>query len=255
MPRFSANLSMMFQEHDFPDRFQAASDAGFKAVEFLFPYDFPAKSIGSTVSSLNLAISVFNLRPGQWDAGERGLATLHGRENEFRESVDLALDYATALGAKRLHVMAGIAPVNRKSEDKFIENILYAAELFARAGLELLIEPINSRDMPGYFLSTVEQASALLKRIDKKNVRIQFDVYHHQITRGDVIRSLEKYMPEIGHVQIAGVPERHEPDTGELNYPAVFNALDSLGYEGWIGCEYRPAAGTKKGLNWFQQYK
>ncbi|MEX3009765.1 2-oxo-tetronate isomerase [Hoeflea sp. TYP-13] len=255
MPRFSANISMMFTEHDFLDRFSAARDAGFEAVEFLFPYDHSAEEIGDAIRRNGLDVSVFNLSPGDWDAGDRGLACIAGREAEFRASIDKALPYTAEAGAKRLHVMAGIRgdASRERALSCFMENLRYASGKFGEAGLDALIEPINSRDMPGYLLSSTDLAADILKEINLPNVGLQFDIYHHQITHGDVVRSLEKYMPLIRHIQIAGVPHRREPDEGELNYAHVFEQLDALGYEGWVGCEYRPKAGTVEGLGWMRR--
>ena len=252
MPKFSANLSMMFTEYQFLDRFAAARTAGFDAVEFLFPYAESAADVGTAVHQNNLQISVFNLSPGDWDAGDRGLAALVGREQAFRDSVTQALPYAKATGAKSLHIMAGLTPPDDATEQTYIDNILFAADHFATAGLELLIEPINPRDMPGYFLSHTDQALELMSRIDHPTVRLQFDVYHHQITRGDLLKSLSAHFSHIGHIQIASVPDRHEPDSGEVHYQAVFDHLDQLGYKGWLGCEYRPKGRTEDGLGWFQ---
>lgn len=250
MPRFSANLSMMFTEWPFLDRFPAARAAGFHTVEFLFPYAQPVEEIAAQVGENRLETSVFNLPPGDWATGERGLAALPGREGDFAESLVPALEYARALGARQLHCMAGIAPVTSESEARFIANLRRAGDALGAAGIKVLIEPINPRAMPGYFLTTTAQALALLDRIDHPNVGLQFDIYHHQITRGDVIRTIESMHTRIDHVQIAGVPDRHEPDTGELAYGPVFEVLDRVGYDGWVGCEYIPAGETVAGLGW-----
>lgn len=250
MPRFSANLSMMFTEWPFLDRFPAARAAGFQAVEFLFPYAQPVEDIAAKVGENRLETSIFNLPPGDWAAGERGLAALPGREGEFAQSLSPALEYARALGARQLHCMAGIAPVTPEGEARFIANLRRAGDVLGAAGIKVLIEPINPRSMPGYFLTTTAQALALLDRIDHPNVGLQFDIYHHQITRGDVIRTIEAIHARIDHVQIAGVPDRHEPDTGELAYGPVFEVLDRVGYDGWVGCEYIPAGETVAGLGW-----
>lgn len=252
MPKFSANLSLMFTEYPFLERFNAARAAGFKAVEFLFPYAYSVDEIATALRQNKLEVSVFNLPPGDWEAGDRGLATLNDRCDEFRTSIAQALPYAAATEAKRLHIMAGISASDAATEAIYIDNIRYAAEQFATAGLELLIEPINPRDMQGYFLSTTAQAIRLIAKIDHPAVRLQLDIYHHQITSGDVLRSLTTNFSQIGHIQIASVPERHEPDSGELNYPAVFKHLDQLGYDGWLGCEYRPRGRTEDGLAWLQ---
>jgi hydroxypyruvate isomerase len=250
MPRFSANLSMMFQEHGFLDRFKAARDAGFEAVEFLFPYDHTPDDLEKVVVDNALEISVFNLFPGDWQTGERGLAALPGREAEFRASVARALPYAEAVGARRLHAMAGLVEPDAETEATYLNNVRYAAETLAKANLELLIEPINPRSMPGYFLSTTAQAVALIDRIKHPALRLQFDIFHHQITRGDVMQSLTDCKDMIGHIQIASVPDRQEPDTGELNYTEIFKHIDQIGYSGWVGCEYIPRNGTREGLGW-----
>ncbi|MCP4316930.1 MAG: hydroxypyruvate isomerase family protein [Hyphomicrobiales bacterium] len=254
MPRFSANISMLFTEHDFLDRFRAAREAGFEAVEFLFPYDHPVEAMGDAVRSNGLDVSVFNLSPGNWESGDRGLGCLAERQDEFRQSVETALAYAAATGAKRCHVMAGNQnEVSRqRARSVFLDNLRYASEKFAAAGLEILIEPLNGYDMPGYFLSSTDMAVDILAEIDRPNVGLQFDIYHHQIMHGDVVRSLERHMPFIRHIQIASVPHRREPDEGELNYSHVFEQLDVLGYDGWVGCEYRPRAGTLQGLEWMR---
>ena len=250
MPRFSANLSMMFQEHAFLDRFKAARDAGFDAVEFLFPYDHSPDDLEKAVVENALEISVFNLFPGDWQAGERGLAALPGREAEFRASVARALPYAEAVGARRLHAMAGLVEPDAETEATYLNNVRYAAETLAKANLDLLIEPINPRSMPGYFLSTTAQAVALIDRIKHLALRLQFDIFHHQIMRGDVMQSLTDCKNMIGHIQIASVPDRHEPNTGELNYTEIFKHIDQIGYSGWVGCEYIPRNGTREGLGW-----
>lgn len=252
MPAFSANLSMLFGEHAFMDRFAAARDAGFEAVEFLFPYEHSVSDLEKAVRRNDLSISVFNLPPGDWPAGDRGLAALPERRDAFRASIDTALPFAEAVGAQRLHVMAGNAAQTDQSHATYIDNIRHAAERFYDAGLTLLIEPLNPFDAPGYFLSSTDQAMDLVAQIDRPNVRLQFDVYHHQIIHGDVMRQLAGTMPMIGHIQIAGVPDRHEPDVGELNYPEIFRHIDDLAYDGWIGCEYRPRAGTLEGLGWLE---
>ncbi len=250
MPRFAANLSMMFTERPFLERFDAAAAAGFEAVEFLFPYDHKPAEIRGALDRNGLKLALFNLPPGNWEAGERGLASLKGREAEFRASVDRALDYAAVLDPERLHVMAGLAQ-GAEARATYIANLAHAAE--SAEGRRLCIEPINSRDMPGYHLSTSADALTVLDAVGAGNLGLQFDFYHAQIMEGDLTRRLERLMPRIAHVQIAGVPERHEPDTGELNYPHLFAALDRLGYDGFVGCEYRPAGRTEDGLGWFRR--
>lgn len=253
MPKFAANLSMMFTEVPFIDRFEAAAKAGFKAVEFLFPYEHPAEEIAAKLHAHGLVNILFNLPPGDWAAGERGIASLAGREAEFRAGVATALSYAKALGTPSLHAMAGLVPAGgdlAKHRATFVANLAYAAAECAKQGVNLLIEPINNRDMPGYFLNLQAEAHAIREEIGAPNLKVQMDFYHVQIMEGDIAMKLRKYLAHVGHVQIAGVPERHEPDTGEVNYPYLFKLLDEVGYAGWVGCEYRPANGTIAGLGW-----
>lgn len=260
MIRLAANLSMLFTEHDFLDRFAAAAAAGFQGVEYLFPYAYSTEDLRAALDSPGLSQVLFNLPPGDWDAGERGLTSLPGREAEFRDSVAEALHYAEALDCPRVHAMAGLLPENADETTRaaywetYISNLRYAAFEFSKKGKTLLVEPINPRDMPRFLLNTQAQARAVLEQVGAKNLRVQFDLYHCQIVEGDLIRNLETQFANIGHVQIAGVPERHEPDRGEVHYPAVLDRLAALGYEGWVGCEYRPAGATVAGLNWGQAY-
>lgn len=255
MPRFAANLSMMFTEHDFLDRFDAAAEAGFAAVEYLFPYDHSPADIAERLKRNNLTQALFNLPPGDFAAGERGIAALSGRAEEFKASVDRALDYAAATGVKRLHMMAGLAS---SSDPKALVTYQGALELAARrlaeAGLDLVIEPINGRNMPGYFLDDFGLAEKIIAASGMANVKLQFDIYHRQIMHGDVTMALRHFMPMTGHVQIASVPSRNEPDGEELNFPFLFAELDRLGYEGFVGCEYNPRGPTTDGLAWFKPY-
>lgn len=260
MPRFAANLSMMYQEHDFLDRFAAAARDGFDAVEYLFPYDFPAQELRCRLDENGLKQALFNAPPGDWASGERGVAALPGREQEFRASIDLALEYAQVLGNDRIHVMAGIvaAPGElARHRDCYLENLSYAARQAAAHGVTVLIEPINTRDMPGYFLNRQQEAHAIRAEVGAPNLLVQFDFYHCQIVEGDVSMRLREGMAQggIGHLQIAGVPQRQEPDSGELNYPWLFGVVDELGYEGWIGCEYRPRGNTSEGLAWIRPWQ
>lgn len=260
MIRLAANLSMLFQEYDFLDRFGAAAEAGFRGVEYLFPYAYSADVLASALREAGLEQVLFNLPPGNWEAGERGLASLPGREREFRESVAEALRYADALDCPRIHAMAGVLPKGADREtvaahrQTYLENLRFAAREAAQAGRDLLIEPINQRDMPGYFLSRQDDAMDVIDAVGADNLKLQFDVYHCQIMDGDLIHHLERQFHAIGHVQIAGVPERNEPDAGEVSYPDVLRRLESLGYEGWVGCEYRPAGNTRAGLGWGHTY-
>ncbi|MBL8540357.1 MAG: hydroxypyruvate isomerase family protein [Betaproteobacteria bacterium] len=255
MPKFAANLTMMFNEIPFPQRFAAAARAGFRAVEFLFPYDYPPAEVAGWLREAGLESVLFNLPPGDWGAGERGLAALPGRESEFRAGVARALEYAQALGTPRLHAMAGLVPegVSRAAcLETYIENLRHAARELARHGRTLLIEPINGRDMPGYFLQTQAEAHAIREAVAEPNLKVQMDFYHAQIVEGDLATTFRKCFDGIGHVQIASVPERHEPDDGEVNYPYLFGLLDRLGYAGWVGCEYRPRGRTEDGLGWLR---
>lgn len=256
MPRFAANLSMMFTEVDFLDRFGAAADAGFEAVEFLFPYDYPAEEIKARLDAHGLQVALFNMYPGDWAAGEKGLASLPGREEEFRASVDQALEYARALGCPKLHLMAGLAdPGSADHRARYVEHVRYAADRAAAEGRLIVLEPLNPYNVPGYFLPSVAHVTDLLAEIDRPNVKLQFDLYHAQLTGGDITHQIERLAALTGHVQIASVPERHEPDRGELYYPYVLAVLDRVGYDGWVGCEYVPAAGTQAGLGWLEAYR
>lgn len=256
MIRLAANLSMLFNEHAFMDRFAAAAKAGFKGVEYLFPYAFSPEELHQALQETQLEQVLFNLPPGDWDAGERGLASLPGREGEFRDSVVEGLRYAEALNCPRVHAMAGLLPEDADAATQaehhaiYIRNLRFAASEAAKVGRDILIEPINTRDMPGFFLSRQAQAMAVLEEVGAENLKLQFDLYHCQIMDGDLIRHLERQFSAVGHIQVAGVPGRHEPDVGEVHYPAIFEHLSALGYSGWIGCEYRPQADTRAGLGW-----
>lgn len=257
MPRFAANLSMMFNEVPFLDRFAAARKAGFEGVEFLFPYEYPAAEIKARLAGEGLTQALFNMPPGDWANGERGVASLPGRQSEFRESVKRALDYAAALDCSLIHCMAGIVPADVApvtAASVYAANLAWATEQANPAGVKLVIEPINHRDMPGYFLNTQAQGAAVIEAIGHDRLGLQFDVYHVQITEGDITKRLEKYMPVIAHIQIADVPARNEPGTGEIGWSYVFRRMDDLGYQGWVGCEYRPAGETVAGLGWRQRF-
>lgn len=251
MPRFAANLSMMFTEWSFLDRFAAAADAGFEAVEFLFPYDHTPQEVADRLKANNLEIALFNMPPGDWAAGERGMSVFPQRRAEFESNVAKAMDYALATGVRRLHMMAGnVSPDSAEAGTRYREAIGFACAAAAPHGLDIVLEPLNGRDMPGYFLNDFNRAAALIVELGLANLKLQFDIYHRQRIHGEVIMGLTEMMPIIGHVQIASVPLRNEPGTGELDDFAVFAALDRLGYAGWVGCEYRPAAGTLAGLGW-----
>ncbi|MED5594767.1 2-oxo-tetronate isomerase [Janthinobacterium sp. P210006] len=257
MPRFAANLTMMFNEVPFPQRFAAAAQAGFQGVEFLFPYDHAPQEVAGWLREHGLTNVLFNLPPGDWAAGERGIASLPGREEEFRAGVVRAIEYALALGTPRVHMMAGLLPQGADlalHRATYLANLQYAAKAVGAHGIELLIEPINGRDMPGYFLVTQAQGHALRLESGAPNVKVQMDFYHTQIVEGDIAMTFRNNFGGIGHVQIASVPSRNEPDDGEVNYPYLFSLLDDLGYEGWIGCEYRPRGRTGDGLGWLAPY-
>jgi len=255
VPKFAANLTMMFNEAPFLQRFEAAAKAGFKAVEFLFPYDHPAEEIAQQLKAHRLENVLFNMPPGDWAGGERGIACLPGREAEFREGVTKAIRYANILGTPRLHVMAGLLPAGAAPaahRASYVANLRHACEEAAGHGITVTIEPINTRDMPGYFLNLQADAHAIREEVGAANLKVQMDLYHAQIMEGDIAMKIRRYLPHVGHIQIAGVPERNEPDIGELNYRYLFRLLDELGYTGWVGCEYRPAKGTAEGLGWME---
>ncbi|MFT4100094.1 MAG: hydroxypyruvate isomerase family protein [Burkholderiaceae bacterium] len=256
MPKFAANLSLMYNEHAFVDRFAAAARDGFTAVECLFPYEHPADELATRLRDHGLRQVLFNLPPGDWRAGERGLACLPGRQAEFRDALARALDYAQALRCPRLHVMAGLAPAGverARLREVYVDNLRWACAQAAPLGVDLLIEPINTRDIPRFFLNRQDDAHAVIADVGAPNLKVQMDLYHCQIVEGDVATKIRRYVPtgRVGHMQIAGVPERHEPDTGELHHPYLFDVIDAAGFDGWIGCEYRPRAGTREGLGWF----
>ncbi len=258
MPKFAANLSLMYNEVPFLERFAAAAADGFRGVEFLFPYAYAPEELAAKLRTAGVENVLFNLPPGDFEAGERGIAALPGCEAEFRAGVARAIEYATALGCRRLHAMAGLAKdgADRAAMRRtYVENLRYAAAETARHGITLLIEPINTRDIPGYFLNRQDEAHAIREEVGAPNLKVQLDLYHCQIVEGDLATKIRRDLPHVGHMQIAGVPERHEPSLGEVNYPYLFALIDALGYAGWIGCEYRPQAGTSAGLGWFAPYR
>jgi hydroxypyruvate isomerase len=258
MPRFAANLSMMFNEVPFLDRFALAAKAGFKGVEFLFPYEHPAAEIAARLKDNGLQQVLFNAPAGDFAKGERGMAAIPGKQAAFRDSIKLALEYATTLACPRLHIMAGLKPEGVAHDTLtavYGANLAYAAEECAKVGVKPIIEPINHRDIPGFFLNTTDQAAAIIAAVGPEKLGLQFDLYHCQITEGDVVKRVEKHLPLIAHMQVADTPGRHEPGTGEVNWPFVFKTIDALGFRGWIGCEYRPAGETLAGLSWFAPYK
>ena len=257
MPKFSANLSMLFQEHDFLDRFDAAARAGFKGVEYLGPYDHPAETVAARLKKNGLSQVLFNVPSGNWAGGERGIAVLPERVDEFRAGVDKAIAYARALGCGQVNCLAGIAPAGAdraKLEETFVANLKFAAEQLGQAGIKLLIEPINTRDIPGFFLTNTRQGLDILEKVGSGNLYLQYDIYHMQIMEGDLARTIEANLPRIAHIQLADNPGRHEPGTGEINYPFLYEFIDRIGYPGWIGAEYKPNAGTEAGLGWFKEF-
>jgi 2-dehydrotetronate isomerase len=257
VPKFAANLSFIFQEVGFLDRFAAAAACGFKAVEYLTPYDHPPEVIAKQLNCHGLEQALFNMPPGDWAAGERGIGALPGREEEFRAGVDTALEYAKATKCRILHAMAGVLPAGQDAaaaEGTYLANLRHAADRLAAANLTLVIEPINTRDIPGYFLNTTTQAMAIIERVGRANLKLQLDLYHVQIMEGDLAHRIRTLAGHYPHVQIAGNPGRHEPDVGEINYPFLFDLLDEIGYSGWIGCEYRPKGETRAGLGWAKRY-
>lgn len=253
MPRFSAHLTQLFAELPFPQRFAAAAAAGFKGCEFRAPYDYPPDQISHWLTQSGLANILFNAPAGNWSAGERGIAAIPGREREFRAGIGVACDYASRLRTSIVHVMAGVIPAGMdraRCRDAFIANLRYAAKALSGIGVSLVIEPINSRDVPGYFLTTQADAHAIREEVGDANLRVQMDLYHTQVMEGDLTQKLRRYLPHTGHIQVAGVPDRHEPDGGEVNYRYLLRLLDSLGYPGWVGCEYVPRGRTEDGLEW-----
>jgi len=269
MPRFAANLSMLYPELPFLDRFEAAARDGFEGVEYLFPYEHPAEELAARLRAHHLQQVLFNAPPGDFAAGERGLACLPGRESEFQQGLVQALQYAKVLDCPRVHVMAGLIPQGSTKDDlraTYVGNLRWAARQAQPHGVQLLIEPINTRDIPGFFLNRQDEAHALLADIDEPNVKVQMDLYHCQIVEGDLAMKIRQYLPtgRVAHFQIAGVPQRNEPDTGELDHPFLFRVIDEVaaasGWEGWIGCEYRPArgavaGGTSEGLGWLRRWR
>ena len=253
MLRFAANISFLFKELPFLDRFAAAADAGFKLVECHWPYDNSVEALRDRLARAGQSLIMVNTAPGNLDAGDFGLGAMPGREADFQAALDQSLHYITALGAKRIHCMAGKVPVTATAHRTFVDNLRQGADKARDKGVTLLIEPINTRSAPGYFLTRSQQAIDILAEVDRPNVKLMFDVFHLQIMEGDIITRLEKLLPMIGHVQVAAVPSRAEPDEGEINYRAVFDALERIGYDGIVGCEYLPRAGTRDGLVWMRK--
>ena len=258
MPKFCANLTMLFNEVPFLDRFAAAAKAGFRGVEYLFPYEYDKQALADALHKHQLTQVLHNMPAGNWAAGERGIGCHPQRVAEFREGAALAIDYATALGCKQVNCLAGIRPPHVdpiEARETFIRNLQFAAPLFKDGGIKLLIEPINTRDIPGFFLNYSQQAVDIIKAVGSDNLFVQYDIYHMQIMEGDLAPTIEKHLKLIPHMQLADTPGRHEPGTGEINYGYLLPHIDKLGYQGWIGCEYKPAGKTVDGLGWFQKYK
>jgi len=255
MPKFAANLTMLFNEVPFLERFAAAKAAGFTAVEYLFPYAYDKNELASLLKTHGLQQVLHNLPAGNWDAGERGISCHPDRVEEFRAGVDKAIEYATALGCPQVNCLAGKVPAGVTREQAhatFVANLKFAAEKLKKAGLKLLIEPINSYDIPGFFLNYTAQAAAILDEVGSDNLYIQYDLYHAQRMEGELAATVQKHLARIAHVQLADNPGRNEPGTGEMNYPFLFRHLDAIGYSGWIGCEYKPKTTTVEGLGWIK---
>jgi hydroxypyruvate isomerase len=253
MPRFAANLTMLFTELPFLDRFAAAKAAGFSAIEYLFPYDFEKAELCDRLQRHGLTQVLHNLPAGNWAAGERGIAVLPDRVDEFRDGVGRAIDYAKALDCRQLNCLVGIAPAGAdvaELNEVLVANLRFAADALAREKIRLLIEPINTLDIPRFFLNGTAQAAEIIDAVRSSNIFIQYDIYHMQVMEGDLARNLQKHLPRIAHVQLADNPGRNEPGTGEINYPFLFRHLDALGYRGWVGCEYKPRTTTIEGLGW-----
>ncbi|WP_291297489.1 2-oxo-tetronate isomerase [Elioraea sp.] len=258
MPKFAANLSMMFTDAPFLDRFGRAAAAGFRAVEFLFPYDYTPAEVTAAARAAGVSVVLFNTVPGDWAKGERGMAALPGREQEFRDGVAKALDYAAALGCPRVHAMAGLVPEGADRSAMAVtyrENLAAATAMAAKGKVDIVIEPINTRDIPGFYLNRTEEAAAVIADVGVPNLKIQFDIYHRQIMQGDLARAIAEHLPLIGHMQLADNPGRNEPGTGEINWSFLFAEIDRLGFDGWIGCEYKPKGDTEAGLGWYAPFK
>jgi hydroxypyruvate isomerase len=257
MPRLAANLTMLFNELDFLDRFAAAAGAGFRGVEYLFPYGYPKDRLAELLARNRLTQVLHNLPAGNWEAGERGIACLRERQGEFQDGVGQAIEYATALGCRQVNCLAGILPPGGDPETAartLIDNLRFATDRLAAAGIRLLVEPINTRDIPGFFLCQSRQALAILEVVGSPNLWLQYDVYHMQIMEGDLGATIQRHLGRIAHIQVADNPGRHEPGSGEINYPFLLELIDRLGYPGWIGCEYKPETSTTAGLGWAKRY-
>lgn len=255
MPKFAANLNWLFTELPMLDRFTAAKKAGFGAVEYMFPYDYNLDDLVNALETLDLVQALHNMPPGNWDAGDRGIGCLPDRVDEFRDTVGQAISAATALKCPKVNCLAGLIPTGSNAEEleeTFVSNLRFAAAEFAKHELQLVIEAINTRDMPGFYLTTSRQAFAIMDKVGASNLLFQYDIYHMQVMEGDLANTLADNLDRIGHLQLADNPGRHEPGTGEINYPFLFKHIDEIGYDGWIGCEYKPATDTLAGLDWFK---
>ena len=257
MPQFCANLTLLFNEHEFLDRFEAAAQAGFRGVEYLFPYPYPKEQLAERLARYRLTQVLHNLPAGDWAQGERGIACLPDRVGEFQEGVGRAIDYARALGCTRVNCLVGLAPRDvapEKVRETVVANLRFAAARLKAAGIALLIEPCNTRDIPGFYLNRTEQAVDIIEAVGSDNLFLQYDIYHMQVMEGDLAPTIERQLARIAHIQLADHPGRHEPGTGEINYPFLFRFIDGLEYKGWIGCEYRPKTTTVEGLGWLKPY-
>jgi hydroxypyruvate isomerase len=257
MLQFSANLSVLFTEVDFLERFEQAARAGFRAVEYQFPYAWEAQALAAQAARFGLQTVLHNLPPGRWEDGDRGIALYPGRTGEFQESVRQAIGYAKTVQCPCLNCLVGLRPGNVPEEEvraTLVENLRFAAEALAREDIRLVIEPLNSRDMPGFYLSRTPEALTLIEEVNHPNLQLQYDIYHMQIMEGDLTRTIQTHLAKIGHIQLADNPGRHEPGTGEINFTNLLRTIDEAGYRGWIGCEYVPEARTEEGLGWLQPY-
>lgn len=253
MPRFCANLTMLYGEHEFLDRFAAAARDGFAGVEYLFPYPYATEELAARLEEHRLVQVLHNLPAGNWGQGERGIACLPGREGEFKAGVDQAIEYATALGCKQVNCLAGVPAPGTPPEEAhrtLVANLRHAAPALAKAGIRLLLEPVNTRDIPGFFVTRSAQAMSIIEEVGSDNLCLQYDFYHTQVMEGDLVTTFRRLKDRIAHVQVADNPGRNEPGTGEINYPFIFETLDAEGYAGWVGCEYKPAGNTSEGLSW-----
>ncbi|OGP74772.1 MAG: hydroxypyruvate isomerase [Deltaproteobacteria bacterium RBG_16_49_23] len=257
MPKFSANLTMLFNEVDFLDRFEWAAKTGFKGVEYLFPYAWKKEQLVGQLNKHDLVQVLHNLPAGNWQAGERGIACLPGREGEFQDGVGTAIEYAKALGCPRLNCLVGKLPQGVSSEkvrQALVDNLRFAAGALEKEGIRLLIEPLNDQDIPGFYLVHIRDTLRLFEEVDRSNLYLQYDIYHMQIMEGNLTKTILSNLARIGHIQVADIPGRHEPGTGEINFTNLFRFVDEAGYDGWIGCEYIPAGKTEDGLKWIKPY-